>query len=269
MVSIASGVSILPGSIKTSSNMKQKKKLTKLVTESTERQKTSFGLKNLTEVFWVDVHRAEGRPLNVRLDEPLIVASSRLEVVENEAIRIELSNGCVGWGEVAVLPSLNWNQANALEKVRDGCEFLGQGPPLTLNLALDQISKIVPGSEFASVRAGLEMALIVAVANSIDVPLWRLFGGVSNTLSTAATIPTTSSAKAFDLAAKDRKLGFKTLKIHVGRGLDTDIEVLQAVRAAHPQCLFILDATEGYTSKEAIDVLEKLNDQDFSTRQIG
>ncbi|XP_022759949.1 L-Ala-D/L-amino acid epimerase-like [Durio zibethinus] len=230
------------------------------VAESTERNRTGFGLKNLTEIFWVDVHRAEGRPLNVRLDEPLTIGSSRLEEVENVAVRVELSNGCVGWGEVSVLPRVNWNQATALEKVREACEFLGQGPPVSLNLALDQISKIVPGSEFASVRAGLEMALIDAVANSIDVPLWRLFGGVSNTLSTAATIPTTSSAKAFDLAAKYCKLGFKTLKIKVGRDLNADIEVLQSIRAAHPHCLFILDANEGYTSKEAIEVLEKLNE---------
>lgn len=32
------------------------------------------------------------------------------------------------------------------------------------------------------------MALIDAVANSIDVPLWRLFGGVSNSLTTAITV---------------------------------------------------------------------------------
>lgn len=32
------------------------------------------------------------------------------------------------------------------------------------------------------------MALIDAVANSIDIPLWRLFGGASNSLSTAITV---------------------------------------------------------------------------------
>ena len=38
------------------------------------------------------------------------------------------------------------------------------------------------------VRAGVEMALIDAVANSIGVPLWRLFGGVSNILTTDITV---------------------------------------------------------------------------------
>ncbi|XP_007033191.2 PREDICTED: L-Ala-D/L-amino acid epimerase isoform X1 [Theobroma cacao] len=234
---------------------------TEAAVTKTESERTSFGFKNLTETFWVDVHRAEGRPLSVRLNESLTFASSKLEKVESVVIRVELRNGCVGWGEVPVLPLGNWNQAMALEKVKEACKFLGQGPPLTLNLVLDKISENVPGREFASVRAGLEMALIDAAANSIGVPLWRLFGGVSNTLSTAATIPTASLVKAFDLAAKYCKLGFKILELRVGRDLNADIEVLQAVRAAHPHCLFILDANEQYTSKEAIEVLEKLNEK--------
>ena len=38
------------------------------------------------------------------------------------------------------------------------------------------------------VRAGIEMALIDAVGNSIGMPLWRLFGGVSNTVTTGITV---------------------------------------------------------------------------------
>lgn len=38
------------------------------------------------------------------------------------------------------------------------------------------------------VRAAVEMALIDAVAKSVSMPLWRLFGGVSNTLTTDITV---------------------------------------------------------------------------------
>lgn len=38
------------------------------------------------------------------------------------------------------------------------------------------------------VRAGIEMALIDAVAKSIGLPLWRLFGGASNTIITDITV---------------------------------------------------------------------------------
>ena len=34
----------------------------------------------------------------------------------------------------------------------------------------------------------MEMAIIDAAANSIRVPLWRLFGGASNTITTDITV---------------------------------------------------------------------------------
>eukprot|EP00268_Persea_americana_P002510 TRINITY_DN1075_c0_g1_i7.p1 TRINITY_DN1075_c0_g1~~TRINITY_DN1075_c0_g1_i7.p1 ORF type:complete len:260 (+),score=65.26 TRINITY_DN1075_c0_g1_i7:356-1135(+) len=104
------------------------------------------------------------------------------------------------------------------------------------------------------------MALIDAVANSIDVPLWRLFGGALDSITTDITIPIVSPAEAAELAANYRKQGFRTLKLKVGKDLRADIEVLKAIRVAHPDCSFILDANEGYTAKEAIEVLDKLHE---------
>lgn len=44
------------------------------------------------------------------------------------------------------------------------------------------------------------MALIDAVANSIGIPLWRLFGGVTNTITTDITVQ--FLPKSFYLFAK-------------------------------------------------------------------
>lgn len=71
-----------------------------------------------------------------------------------------------------------------------------------------------------------------------------------------------SPSQAAQLASNYGKNGFKTLKLKVGKNLKGDIEVLQAIRAAHPDCLFVLDANEGYTSTEAIQVLETLHGED-------
>ncbi|KAL6319146.1 hypothetical protein AAG906_011229 [Vitis piasezkii] len=57
------------------------------------------------------------------------------------------------------------------------------------------------------------------------------------------------------IANKDSRL-----KLKMGKNLNADIEVLQAIRVAHLDGLFILDANEGYTTKEAIEVLEKLHE---------
>ncbi|XP_058228094.1 L-Ala-D/L-amino acid epimerase [Rhododendron vialii] len=226
---------------------------------------TSFGFRNLMETFTVDVQRAEGRPLNVPLIAPFTIASSRLDRVENVAIRIELSNGCAGWGEAPILPSVTAeDQATALAMAAKACCYLKQSPAMTLGSALREIGGILPGHEFASVRAGVEMALIDAVANSIGIPLCRLFGGVSNTITTDITIPICSPDKAAELASKYCKQGFRTLKLKVGKNLNGDLEVLQAIRRVYPDCLFILDANEGYTSNEAIQVLQKLHEMEVT-----
>ena len=65
--------------------------------------------------------------------------------------------------------------------------------------------------------------------------------------------------EAAQLAAKYRGQGFQTLKLKVGKNLNSDIEVLKAIRLVHPDCSFILDANEGYTASQAIEVLDRLN----------
>ncbi|GAB4845248.1 hypothetical protein Ancab_038658 [Ancistrocladus abbreviatus] len=222
---------------------------------------TSFWFKNLAETLTVDVQRAEGRPLNVPLVAPFTIATSSLEKVENVAIRIELRNGCVGWGEAPILPSVTAeDQPTALAKAGEACDFLRRSPAMTLGSMLWEINGLLPGHQFASVRAGVEMALIDAVANSIRVPLWRLFGGVVNAITTDITIPIVSAHDAVILASKYRKQGFKTLKLKVGKNLTADIQVLQAIQVAYPGCQFILDANEGYTPDEALEVLQKLHE---------
>ncbi|KAF2558650.1 hypothetical protein F2Q68_00017387 [Brassica cretica] len=145
---------------------------------------------------------------------------------------------------------------------------------MKLGHVLEEIGGILPGHRFASVRAGVEMAMIDAAAKSVGVPLWKLFGGASNSITTDITehyssivfidvdlnvqIPIVSPAEASYLAAKYREEGFKTLKLKVGKNLKADIQVLQAIREVHPASSFILDANEGYKTEEAIEVLQKL-----------
>ncbi|KAK1384085.1 Dipeptide epimerase [Heracleum sosnowskyi] len=226
---------------------------------------TSFRFKDLIETFIVNVRSAERRELNVSLINPITIAKSKFEKVENVAIRIELSDGSVGWGEAPTLrPITAEDQPLAMAKVAEACEVMKRIPAMTLGAALGEICGILHGHAYASARAGVEMALIDSVANSIGMPLWRIFGGASNTVTTDMTIPIVSSSEAAQLASQYRKRGFKTLKLKVGKDLNKDIEVLQAVRAAHPECMLILDANEGYNSTEAIQVLETLHDLELT-----
>ena len=113
-----------------------------------------FGLGNLMNIVTFDVLRAEGRPLNVPLIAPFTIASSRLDKVENVGIRVELSNGSVGWGEAPILPSVTAeDQPTAVAKAAEACSFLKRSPPMNLASALGEIGRILPGHEFASVSS--------------------------------------------------------------------------------------------------------------------
>ncbi|XP_042400521.1 L-Ala-D/L-amino acid epimerase-like [Zingiber officinale] len=215
---------------------------------------------SLKDSLTIDVARAEGRPLDVPLARPFTIASSRLDRVANVAVRVQLRNGSVGWGEAPVLPSVTAeDQPAALAAAAAACSALVQSLPMTLGDVLREVGRLLPGHDFASVRAGVEMALIDAAANSIRIPLWRLFGGASNSITTDITIPIVSPSEAAELAAKYCRQGFSTLKLKVGKDLNSDIEVLTAIRSVHPDCLFVLDANEGYKAHQAIEVLDKLH----------
>lgn len=63
---------------------------------------------------------------------------------------------------------------------------------MSLSFKIDGCS-LIKLSSLMKVRAGVEMALIDAVATSIGVPLWRLVGGVSNTIITDITVQSSLS----------------------------------------------------------------------------
>ncbi|KAI3503491.1 hypothetical protein L1887_31934 [Cichorium endivia] len=121
-------------------------------TAAAAANKSNLGFKTLMKSFTVDIHRAEGRKLNMSLIAPFRIATSRLEGVENVAIRIELNNGCVGWGEAPILPFVTAeDQITALKKAGEACEFLKKSEAMSLGDVLREIGQLLPGHDFASV----------------------------------------------------------------------------------------------------------------------
>ncbi|XP_037480780.1 L-Ala-D/L-amino acid epimerase-like [Triticum dicoccoides] len=137
------------------------------------------------------------------------------------AVRAELSSGAVGWGEAPVLPSVTAEeQPAALAAIAHACA----ARTAPLGAVLQDVADALPGHTFTSY------------------------------------IPIVTPNEAAQLAAKYRGQGFQTLKLKVGKNLNSDIEVLKAIWLVHPDCSFILDANEGYTANHAIEVLNRLNE---------
>lgn len=210
----------------------------------------------------MEIAHIQAFPLDVPLLAPFVVATTRLDQVRNVAIRVTLSDGSVGWGEAPTLPPITTETQDDVFAAFDavatglsGCE-IGEWQEIAARLA-EQIP------DAASTRAGIEMALVDALARSRHMPVFTFFGGVQTHVVTDITIPICESAEAERLATAYGARGFRTIKTKVGHDVDEDLERLRAIRRGHPNCVLVLDANEGYTAEEALAVLNALRREDM------
>jgi o-succinylbenzoate synthase len=208
------------------------------------------------------ISRIEVRPLVVPLLAPFTIASSELKGIANVAVRLVLSDGSVGWGESPTLPSVTKeDQATALRLLNELATTLtGTDVGAWLRIA-HELAEQIP--EYPAVRAGLEMALIDALARSRQAPLFRFFGGRQRSLITDITIPICAANDAKRLAACYRRAGFKTLKAKIGHDLAQDVERVRAIRQGQPDCRLVLDANEGYEPEQALALVRELRGYDI------
>lgn len=196
-------------------------------------------------------------PLDVPLVDPFVIATGRLDSVTNVAVRLELASGAVGWGEIAVLPPVTRaTQAEALSLVREVADaWMGRDVSDWKAWAGDLVDRL---PEVPAVRAGVEMALLDALARAQGVSLHRWFGDGGATVETDVTIPICEPARAEALARQWAAGGFTVLKSKVGSDLDLDLERLRAIRRGHPRCALVLDANEGWSADQALEAVTRL-----------
>jgi L-alanine-DL-glutamate epimerase-like enolase superfamily enzyme len=201
-------------------------------------------------------------PLNIELDEPFTIAIGKKERVENAVITVVLENGIEGYGEAAPLEPINGeNQATALAVLNSCRDFLvGQDATDYRSISRRLESIFRPQN---TARCAVEMALLDAFTRTLNIPLYRFFGGVQNRIETDYTIdivpPETARKDAARLAAE----GYRILKIKVGSDPGEDIGRLLAIREGAPDCRVTVDANQGFTPAQAVGFMNELEKRDI------
>jgi L-alanine-DL-glutamate epimerase-like enolase superfamily enzyme len=203
------------------------------------------------------IERIDVVPLDVPLRAPFTIATSRMDVVRNAAVKVTLADGSVGWGETPTLPPVTAeDQPTALAALeREGQALLGRDAGTWRRLAAELQERL---PDLAAVRAGLEMAVLDAYTRSCGTPLFHFFGGGSDSLVTDITIPICPPEEAGVLAAQYRQAGFDILKVKIGLDPADDLGRILAIRRRHPAARLVLDANAGYTVEDTLSFLAKL-----------
>jgi L-alanine-DL-glutamate epimerase-like enolase superfamily enzyme len=188
------------------------------------------------------VESLRSRPLSVPLIEPFVIATGRVDATRAVEIEVTVAyrgRTATGLGEAACLPPVT------REDQHDVLAALERG------LSIEDLPRLGRVT-----RAGVETALLDAVARVEGVALRTLLGGEAGTrtraLETDVTVAIAPPEKMGELARAWAARGFRAIKVKVGKDVDEDVRALEAIARAAPQVVLRVDANAGYRAEEAI-----------------
>lgn len=109
---------------------------------------------------------------------------------------------------------------------------------------------------FAQAISGIDLALWDLSARRQRLPLWRLLGGQSRRIKVYASGINPGGAAQTAEAALAR--GHRALKLKVGFGAETDLANLAALRAIVGVGMLAIDANQGWSVDQALEMLPRL-----------
>ncbi|MFE5804446.1 dipeptide epimerase [Streptomyces sp. NPDC056491] len=184
------------------------------------------------------------------------VREARVTLVE-----LVYGDGRSAWGEAVSMPAVTGETPESAAALLHGplreavvgrrVEDLGE------NCA--RVDRCAAGNGGA--KAGVEIALHDAFAQMLEIPVFRLLGGSQKELETGITVGLGTADEMAERAHGLVAEGFTALKLKVGHAVELDVRRVEAVRqAVGPGIRLRLDANQGWTAKEAVRAVRRLED---------
>ena len=172
-------------------------------------------------------------------------------------VQVTTRQGKVAWGCAAFDPAIT---GETLEDVVRACRACADRArdlnPLNTEYALDELAQLTERTP--SALCAFDIAFHDLLGLAADMPLHRLLGGYRNRIQTSITIGIASLNETVRLARDRARQGFRILKVKGGLDPEEDVRRVRAVSDALPRLTLRLDADQGYTVQQALDVARAL-----------
>lgn len=206
----------------------------------------------------------------VPLKKPFKTALRTVRTAEAVSVKVTAENGMTGWGEAPPTAVITGETLDSIE----GAVNTILAPALTgCNLRMAEaifhdIDKLIVGN--TSAKAAVETAVYDCLAQLCGLPLYQLLGGYRREIETDFTVSVNDPEEMGKDAARYVQEGFRTLKIKVGKNdMATDLERIREIRKqAGPAVRIRVDANQGWTAKQAVKAIRKMEDEGLSIELV-
>ncbi|MFO7741496.1 MAG: dipeptide epimerase [Anaerolineae bacterium] len=201
-------------------------------------------------------------PVDLALRLPYRAAyhSAPMESVTAVFVRIETLQGREAWGCAAFDPAITGETKEDVIRACWSCAARARDlSPLNIEFALDELTRLTEGTP--SALCAFDLAFHDLLGLAADMPLYRLLGGYRSRIQTSITISVAALDQSVELAHQRAEQGFRILKIKGGLNPEDDVRRVRAIHDALPRLTLRLDADQGYTVEQALDVARALEDE--------
>ena len=197
-------------------------------------------------------------PVELRLRLPYRTARhSEIDCVTAVFVRIETRQGDTAWGCTALDPLTTAERLEEVTRICRACADRARDlSPLNTEYALGELAQIAV--DVPSALCAFDLAFHDLLGLAAKLPLYRLLGGYRNRIQTSVTISIAPVKETVKLSCNRARQGFRIFKIKGGIDPNEDVYRVRAVQEALPHCTLRLDADQGYTVQQALDVARAL-----------
>ncbi len=209
----------------------------------------------------MQITHVEVTPLELHLRLPYRTARG-VEVEHTGAVfvRLETRQGRIAWGCAAADPAVGGPSLAEVARVCRACADRARDlNPLNTEFALAELAAVAGDTPAA--LCAFDIALHDLLGLAAGLPLYRLLGGYRDRIQTSITLGLAPVQETVELARARARQGFRILKLKGGHDPQEDVRRVQAVNKALPHLTLRLDADQGYTVRQALDVAGALEDQ--------
>lgn len=207
--------------------------------------------------------------ISVPLKKPFKTALRTVDKVEDIVIRIITDTGHIGYGEAPPTAVITGDTKGSIKCAIE--EFI---KPQIMGLDIENIEVIMKKIDSAlvkntSAKAAVDIAIYDLFGQLHKSPLYKLLGGYRKEIITDITISVNDPEEMAQDSIEAVQRGYKTLKIKVGKDSKLDMKRIKAIREAVGYDIELrLDANQGWSPKEAVTILTKMEEKGFNIELV-